>query len=503
MIACVGGAVHTFDKPTPLHFQLDGTAQFIDHYIEIEINQNITSLKEDISALINGTTRLRSLCRGSTDQVSCERTTGNIIDDTHLWTDRLTNAIQHRTRRVAPIIVVGAVALTVGAAAGATAATLSLKNSVAEFRDRVEELDARQEAVLKSIQEQTNIIEKSTSLVEKLNVKEINRHAHQEKLWNHTLRKLDEMVIRIEIQELLMFAQTIYDEINEITTFHGPHDRMLRRVNVSRILNYDQLFNESLHVHYRFQFIKASIQEDAILYKFLLPLTSPAIYKLYRVTIIPVINNENMIWLDLPINAIAVKDGNVRDINLEQCTQDSTKWICEPTTQEIHEVRTRCVAAVWKGQPTEGVCNTRTTPFRDTIIPLRDKSWAFALKEPVVIAGETLMGSGIYSTTSIALTNTLIFSETHKIYAPSISEEDPLDHVTEEDLTAPIEELKESIRHLRKQQQEIPSTRHYTTLGISSVSLLGTFAALIVFWCYTRSRKSEVANLYLNHFNLR
>jgi hypothetical protein len=166
-------------------------------------------------------------------------------------------------------------------------------------------------------------------------------------------------------------------------------------------------------------------------------------------------------------------------------------------------VRTRCVAAVWKGQPTEGVCNTRTTPFRDTIIPLRDKSWAFALKEPVVIAGETLMGSGIYSTTSIALTNTLIFSETHKIYAPSISEEDPLDHVTEEDLTAPIEELKESIRHLRKQQQEIPSTRHYTTLGISSVSLLGTLAALIVFCCYTRSRKSEVANLYLNHFNLR
>ena len=95
------------------------------------------------------------------------------------------------------------------------------------------------------------------------------------------------MIIRLEIQELLAFAKTVYDEIDEITTLHGPYDRMPRRLNISLILNYDPLFNESLQVQYRFR----------------------------------------------SITAIAVKDGNLRDVNLEQCNRDSTNWICANTVR--------------------------------------------------------------------------------------------------------------------------------------------------------------------------
>ena len=95
------------------------------------------------------------------------------------------------------------------------------------------------------------------------------------------------MIILLEIQELLAFAKTIYDEIDEITILHGPYDRMPRRLNISLILNYYPLFNESHQVQYRFR----------------------------------------------SITAIAVKDGNLRDVNLEQCNEDSTNWICANTVR--------------------------------------------------------------------------------------------------------------------------------------------------------------------------
>ena len=70
------------------------------------------------------------------------------------------------------------------------------------------------------------------------------------------------MIIRLEIQELLAFAKTIYDEIDKITTLHGPHDRMPRRLAISLILNYDLLFNESLQVQYRLRSITAIAAKD-------------------------------------------------------------------------------------------------------------------------------------------------------------------------------------------------------------------------------------------------
>lgn len=115
------------------------------------------------------------------------------------------------------------------------------------------------------------------------------------------------MIIRLEIQELLAFAKTIYDEI---TTLHGPYDRMPRRLNISLISNYDPLLNESLQVQYRFR----------------------------------------------SITAIAVKGGNLRDVNLEQCNEDSTNWICANTV--------RCCSL----EGAEGVCNTRIYAF---ILPPR------------------------------------------------------------------------------------------------------------------------------------
>lgn len=498
-------SIHYFRHQPGVHFKEAGSVQFISKYWTLSVQQDLTETLEGIQTINESVNALEKICLDSS--YNC-----TTYLDSLKWQQKTTTEMckviqgTHRVKRIAPVMIVGGVALI----AGISGTTYYFQSEMTNLKEEIRELNNRQNELLKSLQAHTDLMGVASSIVHNLNNQTNTLKNGFNKAFDSVDKGTLQMDLKQRIHDVFLMSQLIMSKIEKVQNVvyalkrhQTPQFSLVSSLSLYFLDEYMRNISHLLPSEYmlpRHEIAEEllcdpsmTITQNIINIEFQIPIIHRKEYKRMTLISVPIIQENEMLWIEPNCANIAIYEKEARMIaSSTECIKINTHVLCRESSPTIDNYKLNCELNLLHNSTIHDDCIIHVTTLAETWISISENEWIFVLptQHEIQINNTTtnITGSGILTYAQNNLPkqiNSSFISDKSHLIIPAVnlsrwSHHQKWHHIRfSNNIQKDITHFDESLTHIQKMNVKWDSLSTMSTFGPYAATIVSTTIVII------------------------